>query len=248
MTSTHTVASESNTTGAPDLGRIPLVGAVLVALGGAVILAQLWMVFAWVPTEATMGVVQRIFYVKIPAAWVAYTAFAVAALCSGIYLWLRDDRLDAAALAAAEGGVAFFSIVLVAGMLWGKISWGTYWDWEPRLTFSLLLWAIFVGYLLVRSSIEGVERARRLAAAVAVIGALNIPIVHVSVNWFRSLHPEPVVMRQDGAQIDGQMLTTLMVGLLGYTLLFFGLFALRYGAELLARHRAHDSELTEAVS
>ena len=220
------------------LGRLPLVGGGLVALGGALVLLQLWMVFFWVPTEVTMGVIQRIFYVKIPAAWIGYLAFGLAALCSGVYLWLRDDRLDAAALSAAEGGLAFFTVVLIAGPLWGKISWGTYWQWEPRLTMSLLLWAIFVGYMLVRSSVEGVERARRLAAVVAILGALNVPLVHVSVNWLRSLHPEPVVLRQDGMQIQSQMLTTLMVGLVGFTILFFGLFALRYGAELLLRHRS----------
>jgi heme exporter protein C len=232
-----------------SLGRIPTTGAVLAALGGALVLVQLWMVFFWVPTEVTMGVVQRIFYVKIPAAWVGYLAFGMAALCSGVYLWLRDDRLDAAALAAVEGGLAFFSVVLVAGPLWGKISWGTYWTWEPRLTLSLLLWAIFVGYLLVRSSVEGEERARRLAAVVAIIGAFNIPLVHVSVNWLRSLHPEPVVMRQDGMQIDPRMLTTLMVGLVGFTLLFLGLFAIRYGVELVARRRLEpDSERVEVSS
>ncbi len=237
--------STSNDSQTGSLGSIPLFGATLAVLGGALVLVQLWMVFFWVPTEATMGVVQRIFYVKIPAAWVGYLGFAVAALCSGVYLWLRDDRVDAAALAAAEGGFTFFTIVLFAGALWGKISWGTYWQWEPRLTFSLLLWVIFAGYFLVRSSVEGVERGRRLAAVVAIVGAFNIPLVHISVNWLRSLHPEPVVLRQDGMQIDSEMLTTLMVGLMGFTLLFFGLFALRYGAELLIRQR--ESQHPEPV-
>ena len=210
-------------------------------LGGILILVFHWMVFFYVPTEASMGVIQRIFYVHVPAAWAGEMAFGIAAFCSGVYLWLGDERLDVAAESAAEGGMVFFTAALIAGPLWAKVAWGQYWEWEPRLTFSLLLWMIFLGYFLVRASVQNRERARRLAAIVAIVGAIDIPLIHVSVNWLRSLHPEPVVLRQDGPQLDGQMLATLMVGLLAFTVIYFSLFALRYGVGLAERFQINAS-------
>ncbi len=187
-----------------------------------------WMVFFWVPTEASMGIVQRIFYIHLPAAWVAFLAFGIVALCSAIYLWLGDARLDTAARAAAEGGMLFTTVVLTSGPLWAKLAWGTWWTWEPRLTLTLLLWFIYLGYFLVRNSTENPERGRRFAAVVGIVGALNIPLIHVSVLWFRSLHPQPVVARVDGPSLHPDMLTTVLTGLLVFSLIFFSLFLLRY--------------------
>jgi heme exporter protein C len=203
--------------------------AVLLGVVGTVVLH--WMVFFWVPTEATMGVVQRIFYIHVPAAWVAFMGFGIVALCSAVYLWLKDDRLDMAAVAAAEGGMVFTTIVLLTGPLWGKIAWGTWWVWEPRLTLTLLLWFIYLGYFMVRSATTNPERGRRFSAVVGILGALNIPLIHLSVVWFRSLHPGPVVMKPEGPSLHPDMLTTLFTGLGAYTLLFFGLMAFRYGLE-----------------
>ncbi len=206
-------------------------GAVLAATGAAAFLAAQWMVAFWAPTEASMGLVQRIFYVHVPAAWTTFLAFGIAAVASAAYLWLKDERADAAAVAAAEGGLVFGAIMLVSGPLWGRIAWGTYWTWEPRLTLTLLLWFIYVGYFLVRGSVRDARRGRRLAAVVAVVGALDIPLVHLSVSWFRSLHPEAVVLNPDGPTLHPDMLATLLVSLAGFTLLFLGLFGLRYSAE-----------------
>jgi heme exporter protein C len=189
--------------------------------------------FFWVSTEASQGIAQRIFYIHVPAAWVAFLAFGIVALTSAMYLWLRDDRLDRAALAAAEGGMIFATIMLTTGPLWGKIAWGTYWTWEPRLTLTLLLWFIYLGYFLVRSSSENAERGKRFAAVVGIVGALDIPLIHLSVVWFRSLHPQPVVVKPDAPSLPGDMLSLLMLGLLAFTLLFFGLFLLRYALETL---------------
>ena len=204
-------------------------------LGLAGLVALHWMVFFWVPTESTMGVVQRIFYIHVPAAWVAFMAFGIVALCSAVYLWLKDERLDWAALAAAEGGMVFTTIVLLTGPLWGKIAWGTWWTWEPRLTLTLLLWFIYLGYFMVRQATDNPERGRKFAAVVGIVGALDIPLIHLSVVWFRSLHPAPVVMKPEGPTLDPEMLATLFVGLGAYTLVFFSLVALRYGVER-ARH------------
>lgn len=203
----------------------------LTLLGLAGLIGLFWMSFFWVSTEVNQGIAQRIFYVHVPAAWTSFLAIAIAALCSAVYLWLRDDKLDRAAVAAAEGGIVFATIVLLTGPLWGKIAWGTYWQWEARLTLTLLLWFIFLGYFMVRNSTEDPERGKRFAAVVAIVGALDIPFIHMSVLWFRSLHPQPVVAKPDGPTLPADMLTTLMVGLGVFTLLFFGLFLFRYALE-----------------
>ena len=206
-------------------------GITLTLLGLAGLITVLWMSFFWVSTEINQGIAQRIFYVHVPAAWTAFMAFGLSALTSAVYLWLRDDRLDRAALCAAEGGMIFCTIMLTTGPLWGKIAWGTYWTWEPRLTLTLLMWFIFLGYFMVRSSAEDPEKGKRFAAVVAIVGALQIPFIHLSVIWFRSLHPEPVVVKPEGATLPGDMLATLLLSLATFTVLFFGLFLFRYALE-----------------
>jgi len=206
-------------------------GTALTVLGLLGLILVYWMSFFWVSTEATQGIVQRIFYVHVPAAWTSFLAFGLCALTSGMYLWLRDERLDRAALAAAEGGMVFATIMLTTGPLWGKIAWGTYWTWEPRLTLTLLLWFIFLGYFMVRGSTEDPGKGKRFAAVVAIVGALEIPFIHLSVIWFRSLHPQPVVVRPDGPTLPGDMFATLMTSLGAFTVLFLGMFLLRYALE-----------------
>ena len=210
-------------------------GGVMAVLGVVGILVLHWMVWFWTPTEASMGVIQRIFYIHVPSAWVAFFAFGIVALCSAMYLWLGDERLDQAAVCAAEGGMIFTTIVLLTGPLWGRVAWGTYWTWEPRLTLTLLLWFIYLGYFLVRSSTENPERGKRFAAVVGIVGALDIPLIHLSVIWFRSLHPTPVVMKPEGPSLAPEMLGTLMVGLLSFTLLFLGVLIMRYTVEVASR-------------
>ena len=202
-------------------------------LAAPILLASLYMSFFYAPTEREMGVVQRIYYVHVPSAWVAFLAFGIVALCSLIYLWLKDERLDAISVASAELGLVFTTIVLITGPIWGKIAWGAWWVWEPRLTLTLLLWFIYVGYFMVRGSTENPERGKRFGAVVGIVGAVNIPLIHVSVLWFRSQHPQPVVLRADGPQADPAIVQTLLVSLLGFTVLFFALMLLRYAAERL---------------
>jgi heme exporter protein C len=206
---------------------------VLCVLAALAVTGSLWMVFFYAPTEVTMGVVQRIFYVHVPSAWVAFLAFGIVALCSLGYLWLRDDRLDAIAVSAAELGMVFTTIVLVTGPLWGKIAWGAWWVWEPRLTLTLLLWFIYLGYFILRGSTESPERGKRFAAVLGIVGAVDIPLIHVSVTWFRSQHPEAVILRPEGPQADPAIVQTLLVSLLAFTLLFFALLLVRYGLEQL---------------
>lgn len=210
-------------------------GALLTIAGVVIVIAAQALILLWVPKEASQGVIQRLFYVHVPAAWITEFAFALTALSSAIYLWLRDERADAAAVAAAEGGLFFAAVLLIAGPLWAKIAWGAYWTWEPRLTLSLLLVFIYIGYFTVRGSATSPERAKTYGAVVAIVGALDIPLIHMSVYWFRSMHPEPVVMRPDGPQADPRMLITLAVALAGFTLVFLGLYWLRYTTEVAER-------------
>jgi heme exporter protein C len=206
-------------------------GIVFGFLGLALVLILHWQVFFWVSTERTMGVVQRIFYIHVPAAWVAFLAFGIVALCSVMYLWLKDERLDMAAVSAAEGGMLFTTIVILTGPLWARVAWGTWWTWEPRLTLTLLLWFIYLGYFLVRESTESPQRGKRFAAVVGIVGVLNIPLIHLSVQFFRSLHPAPVVLRPEGPSLPGDMLMTLFTGLGAFTFFFFSFFLFRYGLE-----------------
>lgn len=230
--------------------RVRTAGLLLVLAGIAAILLVHWMVAFWVPTEAAQGVVQRIFYVHVPAAWTTFLAFGIVALASAAYLWLEDERADAAAVAAAEGGLVYGAIMLISGPLWGRIAWGTYWTWEPRLTLTLLLWFTYLGYFLVRGSVADPRRGKRFAAVIAIVGSLNIPLIHVSVSWFRSLHPGPVVIKPEGPTLHPDMLTTLLVSLAGFTMVFLGLFALRYSLELAARRQARveDAALAGGIA
>lgn len=228
--------------------KIRWTGAVLGILGVALTLYLHWMVFFWVPTERTMGVVQRIFYIHVPAAWVAFMAFGIVAICSAMYLWLKDERLDMAAVAAAEGGMLYTAIVLLTGPLWGRVAWGTWWTWEPRLTLTLLLFFIYLGYFLVRASTENPQKGKRFAAVVGIVGALDIPLIHLSVQWFRSLHPAPVVMKPEGPSLHPDMLATLFVGLGATTLIFFSLFLFRYGLERMTRAFDQQRMASEAAS
>jgi len=216
-----------------SLARIRTGALVLGVLGVGLTLLFHWQVFFWVPTEASMGIVQRIFYIHVPAWWVGFLALGIMALCSAVYLWLGLDKVDHAARAAAEGGLIFITIGLLTGPLWARIAWGTWWTWEARLTLSLLLWFIYVGYFMVRNATESPERGKKFAAVVGIVGALNIPLIHVSVLWFRSLHPQPVVARVDGPQLDPAMLTVLLTALVAWTFLFFSFFLLRYAAAQL---------------
>ncbi len=215
--------------------RASIAGLSLVTAGVATILVAHWMVAFRVPTEAAQGVVQRIFYVHAPAAWTMFIAVAIVAFASAAYLWLKDDRADAVAVAAAEGALVFGAIMLVSGPLWGRIAWGTYWTWEPRLTLTLILWFTYLGYFLLRGSISDPGRGKRFAAVVAVVGSLNIPLIHVSVEMFRSLHPGPVVIKPERPSLPIEMLAALLTMWAGFILLFLGLLTFRYTVERLRR-------------
>ncbi len=205
--------------------------ALLSVAAAATLLWAFYLIFFYAPTEASMGVVQRIYYVHVPSAWVAFLAFFIVAVCSLGYLWLKDERLDAIAVSSAELGLVFTTAVLISGPLWGRLAWGAWWVWEPRLTLTLLLWLIYVSYFVLRNATDSPARGKRFAAVLGVVGAIDIPLIHMSVQWFRSQHPQAVVARPDGPTADPEIVQTLLVSFLAFTIAFFALLLYRYGLE-----------------
>lgn len=175
------------------------------------------------PTERLQGLAQKIFYIHVPSAWVAFLAFGLTAIAGGVWLFIKDPRLDRFAESSAEVGVIFTTGVLVSGPLWGKPIWGAWWVWDARLTSTLFLWFLFLGYLVLRSAVDEREARARYSAVVGILGALLIPFIHLSVYLFRTQHPTPVVANTAGIQMPGVMVTTLFIALGAFTLLYIAL-------------------------
>jgi heme exporter protein C len=182
----------------------------------------------YTPLEAAQGAAQKILYVHAPAAWVAFLAFGVVAVASIVYLWLRDLRLDRIAESSAEVGLVFTTVVLVTGPLWGKPIWGTYWTWDARLTLTLFLWFIYLGYVVLRGAVEDPHTRARLSAVLGILGALLVPFIHLSVYLFRTLHPQPVFMRPGPPAMPREMVATLVFSLGAFTLLYLALLRARF--------------------
>lgn len=142
------------------------------------------------PPEVDMGHLQKILYVHVPAAWSAFVAFFVVLVFSVLYLWRRKESHDLIAASAAEVGALFNGLALILGMIWGRPTWGVWWAWDARLTSTLVLFLIFVGYLALRGFVDDPQQRARWSAAVGIFGALNVPLVYMSVVWWRTLHQE----------------------------------------------------------
>lgn len=180
--------------------------------------------------DVTMGgELQRIFYFHVPSAWVAYLAFAIVFIASIAYLRTGNDRWDLLAGGAAETGVVFCTLVLITGPIWAAPVWGTWWQWDARLTSALVLWLTYVGYLFLRSLSTEPARTGRLAAVVGIAGFVNVPIVHFSVQWWRTLHPSGPTLANptDASGLGGPEVLTFLVSLVAFTLLFAWLLATR---------------------
>ncbi len=194
------------------------------------------------PPEALQGYAQKILYVHAPAAWVAFLSFTLTALAGAGWLFLKDPRLDRFAESSAEVGLVFMTAVLVTGPLWGKPIWGTWWTWDARLTLTLFLWFIFVGYLVLRGAVPERELRARYSAVLGILGALLIPFIHLSVYLFRTLHPKPVVARPDGPLMPPVMLKTFFLCFLAFTLLYVAFVRARMA--LAAEREALDDAAT----
>lgn len=199
----------------------------------------------YTPLEAKQGAAQKIFYLHVPAAWVAFLAFFLVAVASGVYLWLRDQRLDRFAESSAEVGVVFTTVVLITGPLWAKPIWGTFWAWwDVRLVSTLFLWFIYVAYLVLRGAIDSPDLRARYSAVLGILGALLIPFIHLSVYLFSTMHPMPIVGKPSKPSLPGEMLTTLMLSLFSFTLLYFAFLRSRYAYAV--ERDAHSARLEHA--
>ncbi len=212
-------------------------------LGILVVFAGICMAFLYAPTDTIQGHAQRIFYIHVPMAWLAYLAYGVLFVGSVGYLWKKTWKWDRLARAAAELGFLFTTLVLITGSLWGRPIWGTWWQWEARLTTTLILWFIYLGYFMLRSFAGERERAARHGAILGIIGAIDIPIIHQSVEWWRTLHPEPVVLDTGGPNLPDSMLYTLLVMFAGFTILYAFLMGMKIRVESV-RDEISEREMT----
>jgi heme exporter protein C len=196
-------------------------------LSAAALALGLVMALGVAPREATQGNVQRIMYVHPPLAWVAYLAFGVVAVASIVYLVRRRPAADRIAHASAEVGVIFTGLAIATGSIWGKPTWGTWWTWDARLTSVAILFVMYVGYLLLRGTVEDRERAARYCAVLGIVAALDMPLVHFSVTWWRTLHQPPTLMKPGGFSGSAAILWPLLVNLAAFTVLSAYLVAKR---------------------
>ncbi|MCA1946246.1 MAG: cytochrome c biogenesis protein [Desulfovibrio sp.] len=180
----------------------------LAALAGLAMAASQWLIWAYAPVEATLGPVQKIFYIHLPLAWWALLSFGVTFVASVLYLLKKNIRFDLLAGAAAEIGVLFSGLALVTGSIWGRVSWNVWWTWDPRLTTTLVMWFIYAAYLLVRGLEMPRERKATVAAVLGVVAFLDVPLVFWSARLWRSVHPAVFASKEGG--LTGEMATTVI--------------------------------------
>lgn len=215
----------------------------LLAVTALLVGLSLYQIFAVAPVEAQMGIVQKIFYFHVPSAYAMYVGFFVSAIGSAVFLAKRSAAWDAVAVAGAEVGMLFCAIVLTTGPLWARKAWGVWWTWDPRLTTTLLAGMIFLSYLALRSFGTAGEAEKRFAAGLALVGVLDLPIIHYSVQRWRGVHP--TVVTGKGGGLDPQMQGAFLVSMLAFTALVALLIWTRARVER-QRQRVHDLELTAA--
>jgi len=201
----------------------------------AAVMAALARIAFFTPIEATQGAAQKIYYIHVPAALSAYLALIVMALMSLVYLWLHDDRADRMAESAGEVAFVFTTAVLVTGPLWGKPVWGAWWTWDARLSLTLFLWFITAAYLVLRGAVDDVRMRARYSAVLAVLAALLIPFIHLSVYLFRTLHPMPIVLKPELPSLPPEMLTTFAASTLAFLFFCGMLLRVRYRLALIRR-------------
>lgn len=201
---------------------------------------------AFTPIERLQGPAQKIFYVHAPVAWSTLLAFLITGLLSLLYLLMRDRRFDLLAASSAEVGVAFALAMLTTGPMWAKPVWGTWWTWDARLTWTLFTFLLFVGYLVLRGALSDFEVRARFSAVLGVLAIVLVPFIHVTVYWFRTLHPAPVVLKPERPSLPGVMLVTLLFSIGVMTLLYIGFVTQRYALAVL--RDVHEEEAAGGIS
>lgn len=216
-------------------GVSPTPSPVLIGVALVCMAASLYAALVYAPTDRVQGNVQRLFYMHVPAALTMYVAILVVFIASLLYLQSRDARWDEVAAASGEVGLVFGTIVMVTGPMWAKPIWGAWWTWDARLTSFFILWLIFVAYVMLRTYGGAPDQVARFCAVLGILAFIGMPITHYSVQWFRTMHPEPVIMTEGGlggglTEAPG-MLPAFFIGLIAALALFANLFALRLRLE-----------------
>lgn len=219
-------------------------------LGAAAALAMvvhLYLVFMWVPTEATMGIVQRLFYFHVPAAMAAFVACFVGGVSAILYLVKRDPKYDDLSLAANESLVVFEAVNIGLGMMWAKPIWGIWWTWDAKLTSAFLLLFLYVAYLVIRSAAP-VELRATVCAVVCILGMADVPMVYMANRLFRTQHPSPVIGGGPDSGLAPEIKTTLFFGMFAMILFWVCVVSVRRRVARLERaaddltRRAHELE------
>jgi heme exporter protein C len=201
----------------------------LVILGGLSLIGMMvsiWMIFFYTPVDVLQGDPQRILYIHVPTAWGGMLGFIILAIVGLIYLFKPDDRLDWIARASAEISAVYLSITLLLGMLWGKPIWGAWWVWDPKLTASLILWFMYIGYIMIRSYMGRTRDSARVGAVIGIVGVIDVPVIYLSVQWWRGQHPSAEVGVQ-GA-LPPQAALTFLVTTITFTLVYCFLMTVVY--------------------
>jgi len=205
-------------------------------------LLALYAIFLYAPVEKTMGIVQKIFYIHVPAAFLAYLAFFITFIASIFYLYRKNSKWDTVAHCAVETGVIFCTIVLITGPIWAKPVWNVWWTWDPRLTTTLILWFTYVAYLMLRRSVKENQRAN-LSAVFGIIGFINVPITFFSIRLWRTIHP--VIITSRGLNMSWPMKLSLIITVIAFCFLFFSLLASIIRLERLKMRVAEINEIMD---
>jgi heme exporter protein C len=205
----------------------------ITAVGLALLAAVYVRALAFTPVERFQGSAQKIFYLHVPAAWCAMLAMGLVGIAGILYLLLKDPRFDRFGEASAEVGTAFSMVMLTTGPIWAKPIWGTWWTWDARLTLTLFLFLLFLGYLLLRGAVTDPGLRARYSAVLGICGLVLLPFIHLSVYFFRTLHPQPIVLKPSTPSLPGSMLATLLFSFLVFTTLYVGFVTQRYALSLL---------------
>ena len=218
-------------------------GTVLLILAAAgVLLAGGAAGLLWAPEDSLQKAPQRIFYIHVPAAWVGFLAFFVVFVASIGYLWRQKPYWDILARSSAEVGLFFTTLALITGSIWGKAVWGVWWQWDPRQTSTLVLWMIYAAYVMLRSFARSgpqSQRTARAAAVLGIIGFFDVPLIYFSVEWWRNLHPGPVILTADGPKMPSEMLISMLISLAGMTLLYVALLLVRLRTDSMSERIEH---------
>ena len=173
-----------------------------------------------VSPDAVQGQLSRIMYVHVPSAWLAYLAFGVTMLASALYLWRKDLKWDRLAASSAEIGVVFTAMTLGLGMIWAKPTWGVWWTWDARLTLTAIMFFVYLGYLALRRTTNDLRSRARRSSILGVLAVIQVPLVHFSVVWWRTLHQPPTLLKPEPVDIATSMLVTLIIAVVAFTAMY----------------------------